>query len=189
MVGENGAGKSTLCKIVAGVYTRDSGTILVDGQEVDIQNPRDAHGFGIAMVQQEPQLVPTLTVAENLGYARGNLPFHVSRGKLNLAAEQLMDELNVNISPRTKAANLSVPDRQMVEIAKALTLNSKLIILDEPTAALSYREEQDALRHDPQVGGAWRQLHLCVSRSRRDLRSLRPGHRIKGRGEGDHCRG
>ncbi len=142
LVGENGAGKSTLCKVVAGVYTRDSGVILVDGQEADIQNPRDAHRFGIALVQQEPQLVPTLTVAENLGYARGDLPFHVSRKKLNVAAEQLMTELNASISPRAKAASLSIPDRQLVEIAKALTLNSQLIILDEPTAALSYREEQ-----------------------------------------------
>jgi ribose transport system ATP-binding protein len=142
LVGENGAGKSTFCKIVAGVYTKDRGTITMDGEEADIQNPRDGHRFGIAMVQQEPQLVPTLTVAENLGLARGNLPLHVSRGKLNSIAQELLSELDVSLNPRVKASSLRVPDRQMVEIAKALSMNAQLIILDEPTAALSYREEQ-----------------------------------------------
>ena len=142
LVGENGAGKSTFCKIVCGVYSKDRGDILVDGEEADITNPRDGHRFGIAMVQQEPQLVPTLSVAENLGLARGNLPMHVSRGKLNAIAQELLTELDVSINPRTKASSLRVPDRQMVEIAKALTMNAQLIILDEPTAALSYREEQ-----------------------------------------------
>ena len=142
LVGENGAGKSTFCKIVCGVYSKDRGDILVDGEEADITNPRDGHRFGISMVQQEPQLVPTLSVAENLGLARGNLPMHVSRGKLNAIAQELLTELDVSINPRTKASSLRIPDRQMVEIAKALTMNAQLIILDEPTAALSYREEQ-----------------------------------------------
>ncbi len=142
LVGENGAGKSTLCKIICGIYKKDAGIIRINGRETEIANPRDGHRAGISMVQQEPQLVPTLTIAENLAMHQGKLPIHVDRRRLNGSAEETLAELGAKIRPQTLASDLSVPQRQIVEIAKALVLNSQLIILDEPTAALSYREEQ-----------------------------------------------
>ena len=143
LVGENGAGKSTLIKIVAGVYQPDAGTIYFQGQPVQIQNPRHAQMLGIAAIYQESSLYPALSVAENIFMGR-----HPRRGRLGLVdwehmyaqAEALFKSLGVEMDVRVKVAGLSVANRQRVEIAKALSQNAKVLIMDEPTAALTQHD-------------------------------------------------
>ncbi len=152
LVGANGAGKSTLIKILAGVYTRDAGVIRLRGHETEIRSPRHAQELGIATIYQEYNLVPDLSVAENI--CLGHLPkgsgrltrFTVSRRKMNRHAEQILRDLQVDIPPTTPLRRLGVAKQQMVEIAKALSLESEIYIMDEPTAALSSKEIEELFR-------------------------------------------
>jgi ribose transport system ATP-binding protein len=143
LLGENGAGKSTLVKIIAGDYTADSGSIMIDGIEHHTLDPRLARDLGVAIIMQEFQDAPTLTVAENISL--GRLP---SRGGLvdwpavAQRARDILAQLEVDIDPETRVANLRVGERQIVEIARALSGEAKLLILDEPTAALSHHEAE-----------------------------------------------
>jgi len=139
--GENGAGKSTLMKIVAGVYQRDGGEIVWKGGLVDIANPRQALAHGISMIHQELNLAPNLSVAENifLGRAPARAGF-VAWTHLYAEARALVDRLGVDLDVRVPVEELSVARQQMVEIVKALSHKSELIIMDEPTSALSERE-------------------------------------------------
>ncbi|HML20722.1 MAG TPA: sugar ABC transporter ATP-binding protein [Aggregatilinea sp.] len=142
VVGENGAGKSTLMKILSGVYTPDAGTITFEGAPLTVSNPRDALTHGIAIVHQELSLVPALTVAENI--YPGRLPTNalgfVKYGELFRRAAAILDSINLDISPRTPVSDLSIAKQQLVEIAKALSMDTKVLILDEPTSALTERE-------------------------------------------------
>lgn len=142
IVGENGAGKSTLMKILSGVHTADSGDILFEGRSVAPANPREALALGIAIVHQELSIVPPLTVAENI--YPGRLPLNglgmVRFQELFRMAAGVLRELQVDIDPRALAGGLSIANQQLVEIAKALSLECKLLILDEPTSALTERE-------------------------------------------------
>lgn len=142
LVGENGAGKSTLCKVIAGVVTMDHGEMLLEGKPLTIVTPRDAFKQGISMVFQETSLVPQLTVAQNLvlGRERAFNSVRVLRNE----ARQLLRSLNFNIDPAAIAESLNTAQRQMVEIARAVYNKSRIIILDEPTAALT-PEETDHL--------------------------------------------
>ena len=142
LVGENGAGKSTLCKIIAGVVALDSGGLTFEDQPFDLKSPRDAFDKGISMVYQETSLVPQLSVAQNMVLGRERL-FNSARSLRN-EARQLLRSLNFNIDPAMKAGALSAAQRQMVEIARAVYNKSRIIILDEPTAALT-PEETDHL--------------------------------------------
>src|SRR4030042_2139042 len=140
LVGENGAGKSTLMKVVAGVYSKDAGRILYKGNEVDIPNPRAAHRLGISMVHQELNLMSHLTAAQNIFI--GSEPVRGARiildeNALNDKAQEIFDMMHLKLNPRTKVADMSVAKQQMVEIAKALSFRSDVLILDEPTAALA----------------------------------------------------
>jgi ribose transport system ATP-binding protein len=152
LLGANGAGKSTLIKILAGVYTKDAGVIRLRGREAEIRNPRHAQELGIATIYQEYNLVPDLSVAENicLGHLpKGSSPlarFIVSRRQMNRHAERILRDLQVDISPTTPLRRLGVAKQQMVEIAKALSLESQMYIMDEPTAALSSREIEELFR-------------------------------------------
>ncbi len=143
LVGENGAGKSTLMKVLAGIHTKDAGQIIVKGREADIPNPRAALELGISMIHQELNLMPHLTVAQNIFIGReprANPRFVLDDKQINEQARALLDTLRLNLNPRTKVADLTVAKQQMVEIAKALSYSSDVLIMDEPTAALTESE-------------------------------------------------
>jgi ribose transport system ATP-binding protein len=149
VVGENGAGKSTLMKILSGVYSADQGEIIFNGAPVTIHSPRSALNLGIATIYQEFNLVPVLSVAENiyLGQEEGGLlPGVINRNALFDKAQEVLDRLEVGLDVRALVENLSVADQQIVEIAKALAANSSVLIMDEPTAALSDREVESLFR-------------------------------------------
>lgn len=144
LLGENGAGKSTLIKIVTGVYSKDEGTVRFNGNLVEIKNPRDALSLGISTVFQEFSLIPTLGVAENIMLGREpetKIRGVIDRRKLFQDAQRVLDELKFFLPPEVAVERLSVASNQMVEIAKALSLDSRLIIMDEPTASLSAEEK------------------------------------------------
>jgi rhamnose transport system ATP-binding protein len=142
LLGENGAGKSTLVKILAGVHQPDSGRLVIDGSEVTFAGPAAAQAAGISIIYQEPTLFPDLTVAENIFIGRQPLQAgrRIDRGQMNDEAAQTFKRLGVTIDPRRPARGLSVADQQMVEIAKALSFQARIFVMDEPTAALSSAE-------------------------------------------------
>jgi ribose transport system ATP-binding protein len=149
LVGENGAGKSTMMKILTGVYQKDEGIIQYKGQEVAIPNTKVAQETGISMIHQELNLMPDLTVAQNIYIGREPLKaFHMllDEKKLNRDAEQILDYMNLDLDPNTLISKLSVAKQQMVEIAKALSFNSEVLIMDEPTAALTDSEIDELFR-------------------------------------------
>ena len=142
LMGENGAGKSTLMKILTGVYTKDAGTVLVDGKEVNYKNPQEAEKAGIVFIYQELNVMFDLTVEENLFMGKEiHGKFGICDKKaMQKKAQEALNTLGVNISPKTVMSELSVGQQQMVEICKALMANAKVIIMDEPTAALTQSE-------------------------------------------------
>jgi len=142
IVGENGAGKSTIMKILSGVYQDYEGQVLLDGRQVVFSNPRAAQKMGIAMIHQELNLIPYLSVAENMFLGREfvNLAGLIDYRRMNHEAEILLDKLNLQIAPTALVCDLRVGQRQIVEIAKALSQEARVIIMDEPTSAISERE-------------------------------------------------
>jgi len=142
VVGENGAGKSTLMKILAGVYQPDRGEILLRGQPVRISSPHEAQRLGISIIYQELNLLPDLTVAENvfLGREPRGAFGLIDASTLEDEARQVLRRLGVEIDPRARLGRLSVAQQQMVEIAKALSLNAQIVIMDEPSAALGGKD-------------------------------------------------
>ena len=139
LLGENGAGKSTLTKIMAGAVQPSQGQILLEGRPVSFATPHDALGHGIAMVYQETSLVPSLTVAQNLYL--GDEPFFNRLRGLYIAAQQFLQRLNFNVDPTKLVSQLGAAQRQMVEIARAVQHDARLIIFDEPTATLTPEEK------------------------------------------------
>lgn len=152
LVGANGAGKSTLIKILSGVYHKDSGEVLLRGEPVEIRDPRHSQQLGIATIYQEYNLVPDLSVAENI--LLGHLPrvgnrfmeLFIDRRRMISETAKLLEELDVDIAPSTPLRRLGVAKQQMVEIAKALSRDSEIYIMDEPTAALSSKEIRELFR-------------------------------------------
>jgi rhamnose transport system ATP-binding protein len=145
LVGENGAGKSTLVKILTGVVHPDEGEVLIDGEPQKIGDPQTAHRLGIVAMYQEPTVFPDLTVAENVfagRHPRGRLRT-VDWGGMRASAARLLDDLGVDFGPDTPVRGLGVADRQLLEIAKALSASARLLIMDEPTAALSPHEVEN----------------------------------------------
>ena len=143
LVGENGAGKSTLMKILGGIYHKDAGHVYLEGQEVEIHDPRMAQQLGISIVHQELNLMPHLTVAQNIFIGReprAKVSFVLDDKSTNQQTEHLFEMLNLQLDPNTKVADLTVAKQQMVEIAKALSINAKILVMDEPTAALTDTE-------------------------------------------------
>ncbi len=142
LVGENGAGKSTLMKCLFGIYSKDEGEILLNGEPAHIVNPYDALKKGVAMVHQELQPIPERSVAENI-YC-GNFPrkfgFIVDHKKMYRDTEALLKEVKMNFDPKVKLSALSVSQMQAIEIAKAVSANAKIIIMDEPTSSLTQNE-------------------------------------------------
>ncbi len=148
LLGENGAGKSTLVKTLAGVYRPDAGTVLVDGEPTDFHGPLDARDKGIAIIYQEPTLFPDLTVAENVFMGRQPLSAgkRIDKAELNKRTAELFRQLGVAIAPERPVRGLSIADQQLVEIAKALSFEARVLIMDEPTAALSGTEVERLFR-------------------------------------------
>jgi len=149
LVGENGAGKSTLMKILAGVYRRDAGRIRLNGVDVEIPTPRAAQLLGVSIIHQELSLMPNLTAAQNIFIGREprrRLPFLLDERALNENARRLFEGLHIKIEPETKVAKLAVAQQQMVEIAKALSHRAEVVIMDEPTAALTETEIDELFR-------------------------------------------
>ena len=144
LVGENGAGKSTLMKILSGAYIKDEGEIYWQGEQVEINKPKDSEELGIAIIYQEFNLVPQLSISENIWLGREPLANKtlqlIDWPEMHKRTQQLLDGLELDFDPKRPVAGLGVASQQMVEIAKALSLNAKLLIMDEPTSALSKNE-------------------------------------------------
>lgn len=142
VVGENGAGKSTLMKLLAGVYQPDSGEIVINGEVVRIASPHEAQDLGVSIIYQELNLLPDMSVAENVFLGRE--PRHrfglLNDAELEKKARNVLQRLGVTIDPHIRLGYLSVPQQQMVEIAKALSLNAQVVIMDEPSAALGAKD-------------------------------------------------
>ena len=142
LIGENGAGKSTLMKVLNGIYKKDGGRILYKGKEVELDGPESAQALGIGMIHQELNLMPHLTVAQNIfiGKEPMRLGLFIDAAKANAEAQKLLDSLNIRIDATALVGSLSVAKQQLVEIAKALSYDSELLVMDEPTAALTESE-------------------------------------------------
>ena len=149
LLGENGAGKSTLMKILSGVYQPDEGDIIFENQPVSFANPLSAQSVGITIIHQEFNLFPELTVEDNIFIGREfckNNRWRLDEKQQRQAAIDILQKLNLNISPDTLVADLTVAQQQMVEIAKAISVNAKILIMDEPTAALTETEIDSLFR-------------------------------------------
>ncbi|GIO96606.1 monosaccharide-transporting ATPase [Paenibacillus lautus] len=149
LMGENGAGKSTMMKILTGVYQKDEGTIRYKGQPVELTNPKAAQDAGISMIHQELNLAPDLTVAQNIFIGREprrKLRLFLDEQALNRQVKELFERMGLDMDPSIKVSELTVAKQQMVEIAKALSYNADVLVMDEPTAALSETEIEDLFR-------------------------------------------
>jgi rhamnose transport system ATP-binding protein len=148
LVGENGAGKSTLIKILAGAVTPDSGTIHLNGELLQDLTPAKSRALGIAVIYQQPALFPDLSVAENIAMAResGSLWRRIRWKHRNAHAAELLARVGSSIKPQTPVSGLSMPEQQLVEIAKALDADARVVIMDEPTASLGEQDTQNLYR-------------------------------------------
>ncbi|MGY2743605.1 sugar ABC transporter ATP-binding protein [Arthrobacter sp. UYCu723] len=147
LLGENGAGKSTLIKIMAGVYQPDNGQILIGGKAVTLPNIRAAEAHGIATIHQELNLVPSMSIAENIMLGRTPKKYGmVDRRELRLQAKAALDRIGLNVDSDTLVGELGIAQQQLVEIAKALSIDAQVLILDEPTAALTKHETENLFR-------------------------------------------
>ncbi|MFI3174045.1 MAG: sugar ABC transporter ATP-binding protein [Bacillota bacterium] len=147
LLGENGAGKSTLMKILSGVYTRDTGDMEIFGQTVGEFGPKQAQALGVAIIHQELNMCKHLTVAENMFLGREKSKgFFLANQEMEAEAQRILDDLKIDINPKQAVGDLPVSRQQMVEIAKALSTNAKILIMDEPTSALTSKEIDELFR-------------------------------------------
>ena len=205
LMGENGAGKSTLMKCMFGIYKMDEGEIEYEGQKVTIPTPLDALDRGIAMVHQELQPIPARTVAENIWLGRYPTKKYgivtvVDHAKMYKDTDALLKKLKLDIDPHAKLGSLSIAQMQMVEIAKAVSANCKVLILDEPTSSLTANEVESAVPHHAGSEGAGRCSGLYQPQDGRDQgdrgrshhHARWPVHRQVGRCQHDqgrdHCK-
>ncbi|SHJ69635.1 ABC transporter [Hespellia stercorisuis DSM 15480] len=147
LLGENGAGKSTLMKILSGVYTRDSGTMKIFGKEYDDLSPKQAQAAGVAIIHQELNMCKHLSVAENMFLGRELCGKGILKNsEMEEEAKKILDDLKIDIDPKQTVGELPVSKQQMVEIAKALSIDAKILIMDEPTSALTAKEIDELFR-------------------------------------------
>ena len=143
LVGENGAGKSTLMKILSGAYKKDSGSIIFDGNEVEIQSPIHSEELGIAIIYQELNLIQRITVAENIFLGRYPKQNGVIQwNQMYEDSQKLINELGIHIDVHKILRELSLAEQQLIEIVKAVSINAKVVIMDEPTSSLSQNETE-----------------------------------------------
>ena len=142
LVGENGAGKSTLMKVLSGVHQMDEGEILMEGKPVKIENPLASQLMGISIIYQELSVLDNMNIAENifLGREKRSGRVFVDKKQMHAEARKLLDEVGLDVDTHTMAGELSTAQKQMIEVAKALSFNSKIIIMDEPTSSLTETE-------------------------------------------------
>ena len=147
LMGENGAGKSTLMKILTGMYSKDSGLITFMGESVEFESPKKAMDAGVVIVHQELHMITHLTVAQNIFIGREAMRGILTDDRvINRKTVELFHKLNIDINPKEKAGNLTIGKQQMVEIAKAISMNAKIIVFDEPTAALTNSEIEELFK-------------------------------------------
>lgn len=147
LLGENGAGKSTLMKILSGIYSKDSGEIYLDGELCHFQNPKEAQNKGVAIIHQEMNLCNDLSLSENIFLGREVMDgLRLNHKKMDEEAQKILDDLGISMKSTELAGDLKVSEQQMVEIAKALSQDAKVLIMDEPTSALSRKEIEDLFR-------------------------------------------
>lgn len=147
LLGENGAGKSTLMKVLSGVYTRDEGSLEIFGKEYGDLTPKQAQEAGVAIIHQELNMCSHLSVAENMFLGREiSKGLSLNNAKMEAEAKEILDDLKIDIDPKQTVGDLPVSKQQMVEIAKALSINAKILIMDEPTSSLTAREIEDLFR-------------------------------------------
>ena len=147
LLGENGAGKSTLMKILSGIYSKDSGEIYLDGELCHFQNPKEAQNKGVAIIHQEMNLCNDLSVSENIFLGREVMDgLRLNHKMMDEEAQKILDDLGISMKSTELAGDLKVSEQQMVEIAKALSQDAKVLIMDEPTSALSRKEIEDLFR-------------------------------------------
>ena len=145
LIGENGAGKSTLMNCLLGIYQKDAGKIIYKGQEVNFKSPQEALNAGISMIHQELNLVQTFTVSENIWMGRENQFLKgglIDTHEMDMATQKLLDDLHINVKPTTQVARLSVANMQLTELARAVSYNADIIVMDEPTSALTEKENE-----------------------------------------------
>lgn len=179
LMGENGAGKSTLLKILSGNYIPTAGHLQIGGQQMAFSNTMEALNAGVAIIYQELHLIPEMTVAENIYL--GQLPHRggiVNRSLLNYEARLQLEHLGLDIDPETPLKYLSIGQWQMVEIAKALARNAKIIAFDEPTSSLSAREIDNLFRVIRETAGGGASHHLCFAPDGRNFCPQRCHHRL-----------
>ena len=147
LFGENGAGKSTLMNIISGLIQPDAGDIFFNGEKILITNIQSAAKFGIQIIHQEIKLAEHLTVAENIFLNNMKTKFGILDYKrMNIDAKKILDSLNVDINPKVIVSSLSIADKQMIEIAKALSKNAKILIMDEPTSSIGEKETKNLFK-------------------------------------------
>lgn len=141
LMGENGAGKSTLMKVLTGIYKKDTGNIVYNGEEVEFKSPKESMDAGVVIVHQELNMINHLTVAQNIFIGRESMHgFLTNDDEINRKSAELFSQLNIDIKPKAKVGSLTVGKMQMVEIAKAISMKAKIVVFDEPTAALTEAE-------------------------------------------------
>jgi inositol transport system ATP-binding protein len=182
LCGENGAGKSTLMKVINGIYQPDSGQILIDGKVVEINNPIQARNLGISMIFQELNYIPEMTIQESLFV--GNWPRDkfgkVDWPEIRKQTRALLEAEKLSYSPETKLRDLSVSDIQMLEILKAISYNSDIIIMDEPTSAITQKEVEVLFRKINELKQRGTSI-IYISHNGRDLQDRRRDHRFQRR--------
>ena len=141
LLGENGAGKSTLIKVLGGIYSKDEGEIIINGEKVEINNVKDAEKYGISIIHQEIVLVPEMSISDNifLGKEEGS-PVHISRAAMEKKTQELLDSFNMNLRATQMVSSLNIAQQQMVEIIRSTFSKAKIIVMDEPTSSLSDKE-------------------------------------------------
>ena len=184
LIGQNGAGKSTLMKILAGVYTADEGVISIAGRRVVLDHPHESMRHGIGTVYQELSLAPNLSVADNIFLGREpSTRLLIDQTRILKKAEEILERLGLkNIDVRTRTSELPLMQRQLVEIAKVLSFDPQILVLDEPTASLAEEETREPLPHPPWSQAKRDLHHLHLSPFQGDHQELRSRHNPAQRG-------
>ena len=164
LIGENGAGKSTLMKILGGVTRRDSGEVMIEGTSVEVLSPIDASRLGIEFIHQELSVLDNLDIAANIFLHReptkGGWLRLIDRDRIYKLADEHLKKVGLDLSSRTPTDRLSIAQKQLVEIARALSAGARIIIMDEPTSSLTLTRDQEAAFTDQRAQNAWRRCDL-----------------------------